>query len=100
MYARVTTTQVRPGKMDEAISVIRDSTYSAHRNRRGFKSAILLTNGTTGKALSITLWETEAGATVQAAVTDSGNTRLLTRPSVQEIFEVSVRVVSPAEARL
>ncbi len=92
MYARVTTAQVQPGKMDEAISVIRDSTYSAHRNKQGFKSAILLTNPKTGKALSITLWETEADATAQAAATNPGGARLLTRPPVREIFEVSVQV--------
>ncbi len=92
MYARVTTTQVRPGKMDEAISVIRDSTYSAHRNRRGFKSVILLTNGTTGKAVSITLWETEAGATAQATATNPSSAGLLIGPSIREIFEVSVQV--------
>ena len=78
--------------MDEAISLIRDSTYLAHRNQQGFKSAILLTNPKTGKALSITLWETEAGATAQAAANNPGGAGLLTGPSPREIFEVSVQV--------
>jgi len=92
MYARVTTAQVQPGKMDEAISMMRDFTYPANRNQQGFKSAILLTNPNTGKALSITLWETEVGATGQAAATNPARAGLLYGRSVREIFEVSVQV--------
>ena len=92
MYARVTTARVQPGKMDEAISIMKDSTYPANRNQQGFKSAILLTNPNTGKALSITLWETEVGATGQAAATNPARAGLLYGRSVREIFEVSVQV--------
>lgn len=92
MYARVTIARVQPGKMDEAISIMKDSTYPANRNQQGFKSAILLTNPKTGKALSITLWETEAGAIGQPAATNPARAGLLTGPSVREIFEVSVQV--------
>ncbi len=91
MYARVTTAQVQPGKMDEAISMMRDSTYPASRNQEGFKSAILLTNPKTGKALSITLWETEAGAMGQAATINPAHAGLLYGRSVREFFEVSVQ---------
>ncbi len=94
MYARVTTARVQPGKMDEAISIMRDSTYPANRNQQGFKSAILLTNPKTGKALSITLWETEDDATAQAAPTNPRSVGLLTGPSVREVFEVSVQVLA------
>ncbi len=92
MYARVTTAQVQPGKMDEAISIMRDSTYPASRNQQGFKSAILLTNSQKGKALSITLWETEAGATEQIVAPNPSRAGLLYGSSVREIFEVSVQV--------
>ena len=92
MYATVTTAKVQPGKMDEAISIMRDSTYPAHRNQQGFKSAILLTNPKRGKTLSITLWETEDGATAQATATNPSSAGLLIGPSVREIFEVSVQV--------
>jgi len=91
MYARVTTAQVQPGKMDEAISMMRDSTYPANRNQEGFKSAILLTNPKTGKALSITLWETEVGAMGQAAAINPAHAGLLYGRSVREFFEVSVQ---------
>ena len=92
MYARVTTANVQPGKMDEAISMMRDSAYPANKNQQGFKSAILLTNPKTGKALSITLWETEAGATAQPAANNPATAGLLVSRSVREIFEVSVQV--------
>ena len=60
MYARVTIAQVRPGEMDETVGLIPESLYQAFKERKGFKGALLLANKDAGKALGISLWETEA----------------------------------------
>ena len=63
MYARVMIGQVKPEKLGEADSAIRayqDSIVPVARQQKGFKGALLLTNPHTGKAISITLWETES----------------------------------------
>jgi heme-degrading monooxygenase HmoA len=60
MYARVTTTQMQPGKTEEAIRIYRDSVVPAAKQQQGFKGAFLLTDPNTGKGVSISLWETEA----------------------------------------
>ena len=63
MYARALIGQVKPAKRDEiddAIRIYQDSIVSAARQNQGFNGALLLTNSHTGRAMSITLWETEA----------------------------------------
>ena len=60
MYARVVTAQAQPAKMDEIISICRDSVVPAAKEQKGFKGIFLLTNTDTNKGISIALWETEA----------------------------------------
>jgi hypothetical protein len=55
MHARVVTTQIQPGKTDEAIRIFPDTVF-----QQGFKWGLLLTGRATGKGVSIALWETEA----------------------------------------
>jgi hypothetical protein len=59
MYARVTTTQFSPYRLDEAISIIRDHTGPAAQKQNGFKGYLLLVDRSRGKGLTITLWEEE-----------------------------------------
>ena len=59
MYARVTTTRIQPGKIEEALGIARDSIAPAAKEQRGFEGFLLLTNPQTGEGISITLWETE-----------------------------------------
>ena len=91
-YARTGTGIVQVGKLDEVISLLRDTNYPAFASQQGFKGAMLLTQSATGKSVSITLWETEVGATGQAAATNPARAGLLYGRSVREIFEVSVQV--------
>jgi heme-degrading monooxygenase HmoA len=63
MYARATTAQVQPGKMDEFVSIFLDSVLPAARQQKGYKGGLVLTNPDTGKAEIIALWETEADMT-------------------------------------
>ena len=60
MYARATTAQVQPGKMDELVKILLDSVLPAARQLKGYKGGLVLTNPDTGKAEILALWETEA----------------------------------------
>ncbi|MFQ6115311.1 MAG: antibiotic biosynthesis monooxygenase family protein [bacterium] len=97
MHARVVTCQAQPGKIEEGISIYRDSAAPAAKQQKGFKGILLLTNPGTGKAISITLWETEADMKAgessgyfQEQIAKFG--ALLAAPPVRETYEVSVQV--------
>ena len=60
MYARVTTFQIEPAKLDEALEVSRGSILPAMKQQQGFKGVLTMVDRQTGKATSITLWDTEA----------------------------------------
>jgi heme-degrading monooxygenase HmoA len=63
MYARVTISQILPGKVDKAIGIYRNSVVPAAKKQKGFKGTWMLTDRKTGKGISITLWETKADMT-------------------------------------
>ena len=96
MYARVTTVQVSPDNVEEAIRLWRDSVMPAARQQKGFKSGRLLVDRKTGKAVSLGLWETEAD--VKATGESSAYLQeqlakfasLFTAPPVVEHYEVAV----------
>lgn len=60
MYARVTTGQMQPDKIDDAARVYRESIVAAMRQAQGFKNLLVLTDRATGKGLVISVWESEA----------------------------------------
>ena len=59
MYARITTTQFSPYRMDEAIGVIREHALPAVQQQTGFKGYLMLVDRGTGRGITITLWEEE-----------------------------------------
>lgn len=59
MHGRVVSVQVKPEDLGEAISIYRDSVVPAAQDQDGFNGAILLTDPDTGKAISVTLWNSE-----------------------------------------
>jgi quinol monooxygenase YgiN len=61
VFARVTFTQVKEDKVDEAIKVTKESVLTTAKSQKGFKSAILLTQPA-GKAIMISMWESEEDA--------------------------------------
>ena len=98
MYARVTTTPISPYRLDEAISIARDSTLPAARQQAGFKGYLLLVDRSTGVAITITFWQDEEDQQVSgpnsAYYKDSISklVPLLTgAPSVED-FEVALQV--------
>ncbi len=93
--ARVATAQVQPGKMDELISILRDTNYPAYRPQQGFKGALLLTDSNTGNGISILLWETETDIKAGEASSQERRQRLQAttiEPPVVEYYEVSVQM--------
>jgi hypothetical protein len=48
MKANVTTAQVQPGKVEEAVRIYRDVVFPDIQQQQGFKAAFLLTDPTTG----------------------------------------------------
>ncbi len=59
MYARITTTQMSPYRVDEAIGVVREQVIPAAQQQEGFKGYLMLVDRGTGKNIVITLWEEE-----------------------------------------
>jgi hypothetical protein len=68
MYARVITAQVQPGKIDEAVSIYRNTVVPAARRQKGFKGISLLIDRNTGEHLRIVIWGTEAETTGDEAI--------------------------------
>ena len=62
MYARVTTLQYHPDKLAEGVQFARETIIPAVQQQRGFNSFVALQDPATGKAMLITLFETEADA--------------------------------------
>ncbi len=60
MYSRVTMIQVQPDKMDELITVFRDSIVPTVKQQAGCQRVLLFTDAEAAKATSISIWENEA----------------------------------------
>lgn len=55
MYARVSTAEVQPGRLDEMVSISRDAVLPAARRQQGFEGGLWLTDPDTNKAMIVTL---------------------------------------------
>lgn len=97
MYARVVSTQVKPGKVAEAASIYQ-AIEPQWKQQPGFVGAYLLTNADDEtKSMSISIWETqadleatEASGWYQAQVAKFAG--ILAAPPNRELHEVAVRV--------
>jgi len=95
MFARLTITQVKIDKLDEAEKVTKESVLPAAKSQKGFRGAYLLSEPS-GKAIMISLWETEEDA---IANEKSGYYQeqlakfkdMFTAPPVHEGYEVSLQ---------
>jgi len=59
MYARFTTIQGKPEKIEDAIRVVENDVIPASKLLPGFKNGYWYADRTSGKMLSLTLFETE-----------------------------------------
>jgi len=62
MYAILTKVQQDTDRLDDAIKVFEVSVVSAAQIQKGFKGIYLLTDRKTGKAISLSLWESKEDA--------------------------------------
>ena len=62
MFARMTTLQIKPEYLEDAIRLFRRSVIPAARKQKGFRGACLLMDRPTGKGISVTFWRTEKDA--------------------------------------
>ncbi|MEW5830847.1 MAG: hypothetical protein AB1846_18300 [Chloroflexota bacterium] len=99
MFTRATVVQVRLDKVDEAISIYRDSVIPAAQRQEGFRDAILLTNRNTGKSISLTFWNTEdemlsgeASGYYQEQLAKFKD--ILTAAPIREEYEVAVQALA------
>lgn len=95
MHVRAVTVQIQTGKMQEAIDVYNDPVVPAAKAQKGFQGAYFMTDATSGKALSITVWESEAdmiaGETsgyYQEVIGKFAN--IFAGPPIREHYELSV----------
>lgn len=95
MFARMMSVQIQPQRLAEAGGIYRDFVLPVAQRQKGFVQALLLTDPGSGKAVSITIWETLADQQAEAA--NGYIQRELTRiggmmlaPPTREEFEVAV----------
>ena len=94
MRARMTTGLVQPGKMDELVDRLQASVYPFYKQQQGFKGALLLTDPSVPKSISITLWDTQDDLTAGETASQELRAGLLEllKERMTEYFEVSVQV--------
>ena len=76
MHARVTTGQVNPDQIDEAMHVYRNDVLPTIQRGEGFKGVTTMVDRATGKTLAISVWESEAAMTAAEADYQAALTKL------------------------
>jgi heme-degrading monooxygenase HmoA len=59
MFARVSTLQGPPDRLDEGIKALQEQVLPAAKEMRGYKGILGLADRASGKMVGITLWENE-----------------------------------------
>ncbi len=95
MHVRAVTVRIQPGKTQEAIDVYKDSVIPAAKAQKGFQGVYLMTDASSGKALAISVWETEedmmaveSGGYYQEQISKLAG--ILAGPVATEHYELSV----------
>ena len=94
MHARVVHVQIRADKLDEATRLFQESVIPAMKQQQGNRGGYLLTDRTTGKGISVSLWDGEAAMTASESSgylqEQLGRFRdLFAQPPTTEHYEVS-----------
>jgi heme-degrading monooxygenase HmoA len=101
MFARVTTLQLQPGKLDEFLRIFQDSIAPAATAQPGFGGITLMTDPRIDKVMAVGLWDTMAdliaGESGYYNEQLAGVRYLLAGPPLREAYEVSVQVELTAE---
>jgi heme-degrading monooxygenase HmoA len=96
MFARVTSAQIHLDKIDKFIEIYKKSVVPAAKAQKGFRGIYLFVDRSTGKGMSIGLWESEEKmiATEKNRFFQEQVTKFLTfylQPPIREGFEVVVK---------
>ena len=59
MHGRIVSVQMEPEDLGKAVGIYCESVIPAAKEQKGFHDALLFTDSETGRAVSITIWETE-----------------------------------------
>ncbi len=94
MFARVTTLQGTPEKIEEAIRNFREQALPAGRNMKGFQGGYFLVDRKTGKGMSVALWDTENDMRASEEAADRLRAQIASAAGAQivsvERYEVAV----------
>jgi heme-degrading monooxygenase HmoA len=96
MFARLMIVPMKIDKLDEGRNIYAESIIPAAKSQKGYRGAYLLSDRKTGKAVSITLWDSEedAIANEQSGYLQEQVSKLkefFIAPPVREGYEVSVQ---------
>lgn len=98
MHARTVTFQSEPDRLAEGVRLYQESVVPAATRQPGFQGALLLVDRAAGRAISITLWETEADLIAgessgyyQAQIDTL--TPIITTPPTRAVFEVATQTL-------
>lgn len=108
MKARVVTVQIQPDKLDEAVSIYRDSVVPAASEYKGCMAMLLFVDPSSGKGISISHWNSNEELTSSET---SGYLQeqfgkfadVFAAPPIREIYELSVAErpkSNPSHARI
>ena len=60
MHCRAVSARVKAGKTQEAVDLYEKSVVPAARLQKGFRDAYLMADAATGRALSISIWDSQS----------------------------------------
>jgi heme-degrading monooxygenase HmoA len=99
MHARLTTIQLRPSMTERLAGMFNESVLPASRQQQGFRGGLVLADGGTGKAVLVSLWDSEedlraseANGYYQQQVAKLAGVGLVAGPPIGETLEVKVQV--------
>ena len=95
MHARINTTRVEPGQIDEFASAAKALLPRAKPQAQGPNSALVLGDRRTGKVVMVSRWDSEAAGDAaepmyQEAMREFG--RFLAEPPTRERYEVLLEI--------
>ena len=95
MHARVASNQIRPGKMDEWLAIVRDSVVPSLKEQDGFQGFVALIDRERDRSIGYSMWtgaaELAAGETsrnYQPQIAKLGG--VLAGPPAREVCHVTV----------
>lgn len=100
MKARVVTVQIQPARLTEAISIYRDSVMPAAQEYKGCHAMILLTDRSSGKGVSFSVWDeqelqsSEASGYLQEQFAKFAG--VFAAPPVREVYDLKAWERAPS----